>query len=222
MKRLTWWTLPLAAAVVFGLVTADDAGAAHKEGNKGKKAKKERSGLRGEYAILASQCNLTAEQTAELKAKVEARKWAMARWEQANGAKEGELKQAIKEARDTGNEGKANSLSRQRKALLAERRRLDEQTMADIYAILTPDQKITWAGFRLYRRAMRWCKRADLSEAQEARIRKMADARAKQLADADEKAEDQIVTALREEIEQGVLTAEQREALAKKPAKDKP
>jgi len=226
MKHLTWWTLPLAAAILFSLAAADCADAGRQEGDKGQqdaKTEKKSSGLRGEYAILVAECDLTAEQKAKLKAKVEARKWAMAKWQQAYGDKAAELKKAMKEAKEAGNEGKANSLGRELKALSAERRRLHEKTMADIYAILTPEQKTTWAGFRLYRQAMRWCKRAGLSDEQQATIRKMADATAKQLAHAaDEKAERQITTALRKKIEQNVLTAEQREALEKKPRKERP
>ena len=222
MKRLTWWALPLAAAMVFGLATADAALAAKDEGAKAKRAKGkgDRSGLRGEYAILVSQCNLTAEQTAELKAKVEARNQAMAEWKQAHGNKAAELKKAMKEARDAGKKDEVKRLGQEMKALSAERQRLHEKTMADIYAILTPEQKTTWAGFRLYRQAMGWCKRAGLSDEQQATIRKMAGEKAKQLTDAaDEKAARQIAAALRKEIEQSVLTAEQRETLAKKPAK---
>ncbi|MEA3366845.1 MAG: Spy/CpxP family protein refolding chaperone [Planctomycetota bacterium] len=226
MKRLTWWALPLAAAMVFGLATADAALAAKDEGAKAKRAKGKgaRSGLRGEYAIMVSQCNLTAEQETQLKAKVEARKQAMAEWEQAHGDKAGELKKAMKEARDAGKKDEVKRLGQEMKTLSAERRRLHEKTMADIYGILTPDQKITWAGFRLYRRMMRRYKKTGLTEEQQATIRKMSDATAEKLADAkaDEKAEDQIVTALRSEIEQNILTAKQREALEKKPTKERP
>jgi len=223
MKHLTWWTLPLAAAVLFGLMMADDADAGRKKGEKdrqGAKARKKSSGLRGEYAIMASQCNLTDEQKDQLEAKVQARKKALAEWDKAHSEKFADLKKAIQEAREAGNQEEAKRLRDQRKALKAERRRLDDQAMAEVYAVLTPDQQVTWTGFRLYRRAMRWYKRADLSEAQEGTIRKMADAAARQLADADdEKAEDRIVAALRKDIKQEVLTAGQREALEKKPEK---
>jgi len=222
MKRLTWWALPLAAAMVFGLATADAALAAKDEGAKAKPAKGKggRSSLRGEYAIMVSQCNLTAEQETQLKAKVEARKQAVAEWEQAHGNKAAELKKAMKEARDAGKKDEVKRLGQEMKALSDERRSLHEKTMADIYAILTPEQKTTWAGFRLYRQVMRWCKRAGLSQEQQATIRKMANAKAKGVTNADDdKAARQIVTALRKDIEQSVLTAEQREALAKKPEK---
>ena len=229
MKRLTWWALSLAAAAVLGLAIANTAQAGRKEGDTGQKeikahkAGKKSSGLRGEYAILASECNLTAEQEASLKAKVEARNQAMAEWQQAHGEKALDIRKAMKAAKDAGNKEEMKRLGEEMKALSTERRQMEEKTMAAIYAILTPEQNTTWAGFRLYRQAMGWCKRAGLSEEQQATIRKMADARAKELADAsDEKAQRQINIALREEIEQSVLTAEQREALAKKPTKTKP
>jgi len=223
MKRLPWWMLPLSAAIVFGLMTTDDVDAGRKKGEKGRqgaKANKKSSGLRGEYAILASQCNLTEEQKEQVAAKVQARKKALAEWDKAHGDKFADLKKAIKEAKGAGNKEEGKRLRNEQKALKAERRRLDEQTMAEVYAVLTPDQKVTWKGFRLYRRMMRRYKKTGLTEAQEATIRKMAGATAKKLADADdEKAERKAAVALRKDIKQEVLTAEQREALEKKPAK---
>ncbi len=227
MKRLTWYAVALAAAMMVGLVTAEAAQAAKREGGRAKRAaregKGERSSLRGEYAILASECDLTAEQEAELKTRVQARKQAMAEWQQAHADEAANLKQAVRAARDAGNKGEAKRLTQRVKALSAERQQLDELTMAQIYAVLTPEQMTTWAGFRLYRRAMRWCKRAGLTEEQQAAIRKMADAAAKRLARAGGKpGEDPVLTALRQEIERTVLTAEQREALGRKPTKERP
>ncbi|MFO8013437.1 MAG: hypothetical protein R6X20_09045 [Phycisphaerae bacterium] len=228
MKRLTWCVVPLVATLVLGLVGADLALAAKGEGGgRAKRARekgeKSRSGLRGEYAILASECNLTADQQAQLKAKIQARNQALAEWQQAHGDKAAELKKAMKAAKEAGNKEEMKRLGQELKALSAARRQVDEKTMADIYAILTSEQKTTWAGFRLYRRAMAWCRRADLTEAQQATIRKMADARAKEMTGAaDEKAERQIAGALRKEIEQSVLSAEQREALGRKATKERP
>jgi Spy/CpxP family protein refolding chaperone len=220
--------VPLAAALVLGLLAADLAVAAKGDGGRERKAAREKrdkgkSGLRGEYAILASECNLTADQQAQLKAKVQARNQAMAEWQQAHGAKAAELKKAMKAAKEAGNKEEMKRLGQEMKALSAERRQMDEKSMADIYAILTPEQQTTWAGFRLYRRAMAWCRKADLTEDQQATIRKMADAKAKALVSAaDEKAERQVATALRKEIEQSVLSAEQRDALGRKQAKERP
>ena len=192
-------------------------------GQWGEKSGKGKSGLRGEYAILVSECNLTADQQAQLKAKVEVRNQAMAEWKQASGAKADELKKAMKAAKEAGNKEEMKRLGQEMKALMAERRQMDEKTMADIYAILTPEQQARWTGFSLYRQTMRWCKRAGLSEEHEATIRKMADAKAKDMAGAaDEKAERQIATVLRKEVEQNVLTAEQREALGRKATKERP
>jgi Spy/CpxP family protein refolding chaperone len=226
MKRLTWCVVPLVAALVVGLVCSDLALAAKGEGEAKrarKKGEKSTSGLRGEYAILASECSLTAEQEAALKAKIQARNQAMAEWQQAHGEKALDIRKAMKAAKDAGNKEEMKRLGEEMKTLSTERRQMEEKTMADIYAILTPEQKTKWAGFRLYRQAMGWCKKAGLTEEQQATIRKMADAKAKDVADAaDEKAARQIATALRKEIEQSVLTAEQRETLAKKPTKERP
>jgi Spy/CpxP family protein refolding chaperone len=226
MKRLTWCVVPLVAALVIGLVCSDLALAAKGEGEAKrdrKKGEKSTSGLRGEYAILAGECSLTADQEAALKAKIQARNQAMAEWQQANGSKSEEIRKAMKAAKEAGNKEEMKRLGEEMKALSAERRQMEEKTMADIYAILTSEQKQKWAGFRLYRQAMGWCKKANLTEEQQATVRKMADAKAKDVADAaDEKAQRQVAMALRKEIEASVLSAEQREALGQKQAKERP
>ena len=228
MKHLRWTVVPLVAAIVLALAGADLAMAAKGEGGREKKAAREKggkgkSGLRGEYAILTSECHLTPDQVAQLKEKVDARKQALAEWQQAHGEKAIELRKAMKTAKEAGNKEELKRLGQEMKAASAERRTLEAKTMADIYAILTPEQKTTWVGFRLYRRAMGWCKRAGPTEEQQATIRKMADAKAKDMAGAaDAKAERQIADALRKEIEQNVLTAEQRETLGQKAPRERP
>jgi len=226
MKRLTWWTVPLVAALMVGLATADLALAAKGEGGKSKRAaregKGERSGVRGEYAILVAECGLTDEQKEQVQAKIQATKEAIAQWEQEHGEKAKELQKAMKEAKEAGNKEEMKRLGQELKTLMTERRRL-QQTMTGVLEVLTPEQRTKWAGFRLYRQMMMRYKKVGLTEEQTAKVREMANAAAKELGDpSDEKAARKAAVTLREDVEQNVLTAEQREALEKKPRKERP
>jgi len=220
MKRLTWWTLPLAAALVLGLVTAHLTQAAE-EGDKVKKEKADKgeSGLRGEYAILASECNLTPEQKEQLAAKLKASKEAVEAWEQQNGQKVKDLQAKMKAAKEAGNTDEAKTIAQEVKTLLTDRARLAEGNMDAVLAMLTPEQKVKWNAFRLYRAAMQKYKRLGLSEDQTAKVRALADETAKASDPADEKAAKTAMMTLAEKVEKDILTAEQREGLSKKPEK---
>ena len=218
MKRLTWWMLPLAAALVLGLVTANLAVAAD-EGGKAKKEKGEKAGggeIRGEYAILASECGLTDAQKELLAAKLKASKEATDKWEQENGQKAKDLQAKMKAAKEAGNAEEAKGIAQELKTLLAERARLTEGNMTAVYDMLTPEQKVKWNGFKLYRVAMMRYKKLELTEDQTAKVRALADETAKGVDPTDEKAAKKAMTTLAEKIEQDVLTPEQRENLSKK------
>jgi len=222
MKRFTWWTLPLAAALVFGLLTADLAMAAKPEGEaKAKKPKGEKGGgeIRGEYAILASECNLTPEQKQELADRLKASKEAMAQWQKENGEKAKDLQAKMKAAKEAGNKEEAKRIGQELKTLMQERERLHQQNMDAVYGMLTAEQKAKWNGFKLYRQAMMRYKKLDLSEDQTAKIRALADETAKGVDPADRKAAKQAMMTLAEKVETGVLTPEQREKMPQKRAK---
>jgi len=206
MKRFTWLLLGLAVVVLAAspILAAEKAARA-------KKAKGGSDALRGEYAIMASQCELTDAQKADLKAKVKDRVEAQKAWMEANGEKSNAFHEAYKKARDD------------LKALEESRRKIETDTMAAILATLTPEQKAKWDGFRVYRTLMGRYKRTDLTEEQRTKIKDLAAAAAGDLAglrsenkDARNKARE-ADKKLRQTIEADVLTAAQREALQKKP-----
>ncbi len=221
MKPVRRSLAALAVAVVAALALAGPTLSAEKAHRaRGAKRGGAKTALRGEYAILAKVCELTAEQKAQLEAKLKADRQALAQWEQQNGAKLEELKKALKAAREAGKKDELKRLGQQMKALAEERRRLQAQRMTDALAVLTPEQKTKWVGFRLYRHMMIRYKRAGLSEEQTAKVREMANAAAAGLTDpSDAKAVAAAARALSERIAKEVLTADQREALAKKPEK---
>ena len=220
MKRFTWLLLGLAVVVL----AASPILAAQKA-DKGKKAKGGSGALRGEYAIMVSQCELSDQQKTDLAAKVKARKEAQAAWQQANGEKQKALREAQKKAKEANDTDAMKKARDDLKALDAGRRKIDADTMAAIYAVLTPEQKAKWQAFQTYRTLMRRYKRLNPTEAQTAKIREAAAAAAKDLGAAagdDKDARKKRAEAdkkLRKTIEETILTAEQREALQKKPEK---
>jgi len=220
MKRVTWLLLGLAVVVL----AASPILAAQKAG-KGKRSKGGSDAMRGEYAIMASQCELSDQQKTDLDAKVKARKEAQAAWQQANGEKQKALREAQKKAKEANDKDAMKKARDDLKALDAGRRKIDADTTAAIYAVLTPEQKAKWQAFQTYRTLMRRYKRLNPTEAQTAKIREAAAAAAKDLGAAagdDKEARKKRAEAyknLRNTIEETILTPEQREALQKKPEK---
>lgn len=219
MKRVMWLLLGLAVVVLVAspILAAEKAA-------KGRKSKGDPDTLRGEYAIMASQCELTDAQKADLKAKVTARKEAQKAWMEANGEKSNALREAYKKAREAKDEDAVKKARDDLKALEESRRKIETDTMAAILATLTPEQKAKWDGFRVYRTLMRRYKRLNPTEAQTAKIREAAAAAAKDLGAAGDDKESRKKRAeadkkLRQTIEETILTPEQREALQKKPEK---
>lgn len=228
MNKAKW--LLLAVALILTLTVASPMVA---EETKEKPAAKEKTpaaekakdALRGEYAIMASECKLTEDQQTALKAKLAARDAALAEWTKANGEKFKALQEALKKAREAGDKDAAKKASDELKTVEAERAKINAQFQADLQAILTPEQKAAWEVFRLYRAMMARYKKANLTDEQTAKIREACAAAAKEAAAAtgDEKtirkAQADAEAKLRKTIEDTILTAEQKTAIAQQPAK---
>ena len=220
MKRITWLLLALAVAVLVAspILAAEKA-------DKGKKAKGGSDALRGEYAIMVSECGLTDQQKTDLKAKVKARKDAQKAWMDANGDKHKALRDAYSKAKEAGDKDAMKKARDELKGLDTERRKADADSMTAIYAVLTPEQRAKWKAFQTYRTLMRRYKRLNPTEAPTAKIRAAAAAASKGAvagAGDDKEARKKRAEAdkeLRKTIEETILTAEQREALQKKPEK---
>ncbi len=114
--------------------------------------KKKPARMRGEYAPMAKEVSLTAEQQAKVRQAVEAAKTEREAWEKENGPKVKELREQL------------NKLYAQRNALRAERREA-------LMAILTPEQQVKWKGFVLYRSMMGRFRRAKLTDEQAQSVR---------------------------------------------------
>lgn len=228
MKRLAWLCVGLAALVLATspVLAADNAAEKPAKAEKPageKKAKPASDALRGEYGMMASECGLTDQQQADLKAKLNARQQAMEAWQKDNGDRANALKDALKKAREAADKDAAKKAQADLAALTTEREKVDADSMAAILAIMNDEQKAKWQAFQVYRSVMGRYKRVSPTDEQVAKMKEAAAAAAKELSAVTgtdkeaRKAKGEIETKLRNTVEQTILTAEQREALSKKP-----
>jgi len=219
MRKATWLVLALALAVLVAApaLLAEEA-KAPKEGKA--KAAVEKSGLRGEYAIMAGELKFTAEQKADLAAKVKAKEEALTAWENANRDKLKAAQEALKKAKESGDKQGAEKVGEELKALRGAMDKIQADAAAAIRAVLTPEQQQAWEGFSLYRQAMARYKKVDLAEDQQKKIRELCNAAGKEVAGG--KAKDEVRKALEKDIA-ALLTPAQKDALkpAEKAAGDK-
>ena len=237
MKHWKGLVLGLALALLAaGPVLAQEEGAekpakaekAAKEPKAGKPAKSE---VRGEYAIMASVCEFTDAQKAEVEAALKAKSEAAAAWEDANRAKLGDLKKQMADAKEKGDKEALKRAGTEMKALMEQLSALEAEHGAKIAAVLTPEQCQAWEGFKLYRALMRRYSKAELDEGQKAKVRALANEAAKKMLAVEgagkeaEEAKDKIEQDLKASVENDVLTAEQKEKMkpaAKEPKKKAP
>jgi Spy/CpxP family protein refolding chaperone len=219
MSKATWLVLAPALAVLIAApaLLAEEA-KAPKEGKA--KAAVEKSGLRGEYAIMAGELKFTAEQKADLAAKVKAKEEALTAWENANRDKLKAAQEALKKAKESGDKQGAEKVGEELKALRGAMDKIQADAAAAIRAVLTPEQQQAWEGFSLYRQAMARYKKVDLAEDQQKKIRELCNAAGKEVAGG--KAKDEVRKALEKDIA-ALLTPAQKDALkpAEKAAGDK-
>lgn len=235
MKRSRWAALLFGAVVLCGAaLTASALAPAEGEPTKPKRVKKQKpprdkaarekkaKGLKGEYAIMVKILEMDEAQQEKLKQAVADRQTALAAWEKGpNGAKYQDLRKASNEARKAGKKDELKQLREQMKSLQQERTQLMAEQSAKILALLTPEQKLKWSGFTLYRDCMRRYKRLNLKDEQTKLVRGMCDAAAKELGDkTDRKARGTAMRKLQKDIEEKVLDDAQREELKKKPVKE--
>jgi len=233
MRRCKWWAAAvIAAALACSPALAqpvapagEDAApkkAKKRKARKPRKGKPPKKGLRGEYAIMVKICTMDEIQQAKLKESLEKQKVALKEWNDGpNGQKLQQLRKAYAEARKAKDADEIKKLRGQIKPLQQELSKLQAANREAIMAILTPEQKLKWGGFTLYRDMMRRYKRLKLTEEQTQQVRDLCNAGAKELGQKmdDRKARGQASRKIRQEIEQKVLNDLQREELKKKPEK---
>jgi len=212
------------ALLVASPVLAQEEGA--EKPAKAKKAAKEpkaekaaKSETRGEYAIMASVCQMTDVQKAQLEAALKAKSDALTAWEEANRAKIEDLKKQQADAKEKGDKEAQKRVGEGMKALKEQLSALEAEHGAKIAAILTPEQCQAWEGFKIYRGLMRRYAKAELDEGQKAEVRALANEAAKKMLAVEgagkeaEDAKNKIEQELKASVENDVLTAEQKEKM---------
>jgi Spy/CpxP family protein refolding chaperone len=205
-----------------------------KDREKKQRPEKVKSVLRGEHAEMVKELQLSAEQQTQLEQAVTANQAAMKAWyEGENGQKLRELGAQMKQAK--GDKEKQAALRKEIQPLNASRAELSKQAHDRVMAVLTPEQQQRWAGCQLYRGLARRYKKYDLTDQQASAIRTACDAAAPQigqLKEGDRKAKGEILKQLQQNVNEQIITDEQRQKMAAdaekakqrrhKPGKDKP
>jgi Spy/CpxP family protein refolding chaperone len=222
MRHWTGWLLGLGAAAALA------APALAVEEVAGEAPAKAKSALRGEYAIMASECQFTDAQKAQLEVAVTAKIDSSWTWGGVNRAKIVDLEKQMADAKEKGDKEAQKRVGEEMKALKEQLHALKFEHNAKIAAILTPEQCQVWEGFKLYRALMGRYSKAELDEGQKAKVRVLANEAAKKMLAVTgagkeaEEAKDKIEKDLEASVENDVLTAEQKEKLnAPKAPKEK-
>jgi len=221
MKMMRWLLCGLmmmmltAAPALAGEVVITKKG---KEVKRARKPKKPKTLIRGHYAIMAKQLDLTDEQRAKLEELLKANKDAMGAWYKENGKEYKEISKALREARKAKNADAVKELSAKLKPLRKDRADLAKAFTGQINGILTPEQLAKWKDYQFYARNVGRYGRAKLTKEQKAEARDLCNAASKALAAAKGKDRRAITKKLQADI-RALLTPEQIELLKRKPVK---
>jgi Spy/CpxP family protein refolding chaperone len=233
MRKSAWWMTALVALLLLCSPVASDWAAAapgaeaggkkaRKKGARDRKARQPRKkGPGGYYGIMMKVLEMDEDQKAKLMQAVQDSQKALKDWEAGpSGTKYKELTEARKQAAKDKDKEKAKSISQQLKSLQKERAELQAAQKALVMDVLTPQQKAAWAGHELYTSVMRRYNRANLTDDQKLKLKEHCVAKSATMPDAsDRRARGQALKKLYEEIDEKILTDEQREALKRKPEK---
>lgn len=216
MRNIKWLAVAMAAVLAGGVVTARERG-----GRRGRGSQPEEALL----DQLVRECKLTAKQQADAKTKIAARDAALAAWDKANAEKLQAAEAAAKEARSGGDADARKKASAELRALKTAREESAAEAGAAVLAVLTAEQKAAWNAYQLFKTTVARYRRAELTEEQLAKVKAGCAAAAKELGEIEQgdskakRAQRAVTTKLRWAIDIFVLTAEQREAIGKRPAR---
>ncbi len=237
MTKRMWVVVLLTALMVSGMAWAQEdtssgrdepAKKVKKEGRQKKekapKVKKEKKAkvkkekvVKGEWektwAPMAQKLDLSADQTATLKQKVEAKNAAIAEWNKANAEKLNAIKASMKDAKKNENTDEMKKLKGEMGELSKARKTIETDATAACMGVLTAEQKSKWEGIKFCGRVMGKYRKAGLDEAQQAKAEQLCLAAGAQLASADKKATKGVMTKLDGDIK-ALLTDAQKEKLS--------
>lgn len=169
------------------------------------------------YRMVVKELNLNTEKQGELRKKLEARREAMTEWNKSEkGKKLEELNKKLEAARKEKNKDEIQKLEADIKPLREDRSKFETEEDAKVMTFFTAEQKPVLAAISAYTGAMRKFSKADLTEDQKAKTMKIAKEFGPKFVDAKEKAQkEELRQKFYTQVEENVLTAKQREELAK-------
>ncbi|MFW5731750.1 MAG: hypothetical protein ACOCZU_00930 [Planctomycetota bacterium] len=229
MTKRMWVVLLLTALMVSGMAWAqEDTGSGRDEParkvknerrqkkDKAPKVKKVKV-VKGEWektwAPMTQKLDLSADQTATLKQKVEAKNAAIAEWNKTNAEKLSAIKASMKDARKNENKDEMKKLKGEMGELSKARKTIETDATAACMGVLTAEQKSKWEGIKFCGRVMGKYRKAGLDETQQAKAEQLCLAAAAQLASADKKATKGVMTKLDGDIK-ALLTDAQKEKIS--------
>ncbi len=247
MNKRTWVVVLLAALMVSGMAwaqedTSSDDEPARKvkkerreKKDKAPKVKKEKKAkvqkekkakvVKGEWektwAPMARQLSLSADQTATLKQKVDAKNAAIAEWNKTNAEKLNAIKASMKDARKNDNKDEMKKLKDEMGELSKARKTIESDAQAACMGVLTAEQKSKWEGIQFCSKVMGKYRKAGLDEAQQAKAEQLCLAAAGQLASADKKAHKSVISKLDGDIKALLTDAQKEKMSARGKGKDK-
>ncbi|MGD0092326.1 MAG: hypothetical protein ABSE73_20610 [Planctomycetota bacterium] len=216
------WTIVL-AGITLAAISASAAWAAQKG------AKSVEETLQEQSDLMVRECKLSDEQQKTLKEKFKAKQDALEAWDKANSEKVKTAEEAAKAARKGADQDAKKKANSDLKAMMAERDQAAAEADKAVLAVLSDEQKTTWAGAQLAQSTLLRYKKANLTDDQVAKIKSACVIAAKDLAgfDGDDKKDKQgrmtTEKSLKWAIDNVILTPEQRgDVTPKKPAAPAP
>jgi hypothetical protein len=224
MKSLPAIVLGVTLAALV-LVASSNAVAARAGGRNAPPTAKE--AIQEQYDAMIRECKLTEDQQKTLKEKCKAKEDALDAWEKTNAEKIKAVAEAVKAAR-TGDADAKKKAGADQKALAADRLQATAAADKAILDVLTADQKTAWEGCQLFQTTVAKYKKANLTEDENVKIKAACAIASKEMASLsdddkkDKRSRAETQNRLKWAIDNVILTPEQRETVAKKPAAKAP
>jgi Spy/CpxP family protein refolding chaperone len=173
--------------------------------------------LTGDYAEMVRELNLSDEQQGKIATKVKAKDDEIDAFDKANAEKVRALQQGLVQAHKDKDDALTKVTQDELESLAKSRRKLAVRNEADIQSVLTPEQRLSWRAFLLYRQAMAQYAALDLTERQARVLRNLAGRAVVKLeaAQGDKAATDKIYDDFFRSASERVLTDDQRAKLPK-------
>jgi len=174
--------------------------------------------LQGSHAQMAKVCNLSLKQQKKILELRNLRRKRIKNFYKVHGKEMQQLKARIIEARRQGDKLEVDRIYEKLESLLAQRRRIDTKSRAEIMDVLTDEQKEQWYQYVIMRAIKRRFASAKLTDEQIAKIKAIVPQFTKGADISDKKVRYGIIRKLDEYIRKNILTDEQKK-LTRAPAR---